>query len=72
MEEKNATIELFEEWGAVKALRETLLVLGEERFGSPTVTQKQSLDGIEDLDHLKRLRARLLKAKGWAELLKVK
>lgn len=72
MEEKNAAIELFEEWGAVKALKRTLLSQGRSKFGEPTPDQDQALRVIEDMGRLDRLTVRLLKVKSWDALLKGK
>jgi predicted transposase YdaD len=49
--------------------RETLLSLGEQRFGPPDSATRVAVESIDDLDRLKRSLLRLLSAKGWEELL---
>lgn len=70
MEERNAAIELFEEWGAIKHGKKTILLMGKEKFGDPTPEQEQNLRSIEELARLDRLSVRLLKVDSWDELLR--
>ncbi len=67
---QSSAFEVLEEMGAIKALKETILVLGEQRFGHPTDEQKRKLEAIEELARLKRLTVRLLKVNDWDALLK--
>jgi hypothetical protein len=46
-----------------------LLLMGEERFGSPCESVRTRVEGITDLDRLERLGKRLLKASTWEDLL---
>jgi hypothetical protein len=72
MDEKNAAIEIFEEWGAIKALKRAILEQGREKVGDPSPKQEQAIRGIEDLDRLDRMVIRVLKARGWSDLLKTR
>lgn len=56
--------------GQVRALRDTILELGRQRFArAPGRKQKAHLEAFTDVPHLKRIRNRLLKAASWADLL---
>lgn len=55
--------------GKAKAARETILLVGEERFGPPEEAVKARLDSIMDLDRLKQMLRRAVKAASWQEIL---
>jgi hypothetical protein len=67
---ESVTYRVFEKIGAVKALKQTLLEQGVEKFGKPTKEHKQKIAAIEDVSHLKRLFRRVLKVDDWDALLK--
>jgi hypothetical protein len=59
-----------EAMGQRRALCDTLLRLGRQRFGRPAGRrQKARLEALTDLDDLERIRDRLLRATSWADLL---
>ena len=58
--------------GALKDRRETLLELGEERFGAPSEVIAATITGIVDLDRLKRMTRRLLSVDTWEALLRTR
>ena len=58
------------EEGAIDFARETLLKLGEQRFGEPTEKQANRLNAIEDLDRLRRMMLKVLTAKSWDAMLR--
>jgi predicted transposase YdaD len=57
--------------GEAESLRRTLLLLGGQRFGTPSETVRTTLESftIDDLPHLRDLIARLMKVESWNELL---
>ncbi|MCI0461802.1 MAG: hypothetical protein L0Z62_33035 [Gemmataceae bacterium] len=55
--------------GEVRGLQNALLVQGEERFGRPDEDTRTALQGIDDLERLRGLMRRVLKANTWQELL---
>ena len=55
--------------GQAKALREHILVVGEERFGAIEEGVPAQLANISDLDRLKRMHRRAVKAANWQEIL---
>jgi hypothetical protein len=56
--------------GTLQALRETVLQLGRQRFGkAASGKQKTQLNAATDVDHLRRIRDRILTATSWQELL---
>jgi len=69
MDEKNAAIELFEEWGAIKQLKLSLLGLGRDVLGDPLPEQEKAIRAIDDLDRLDRLLRRVHKVDDWPALL---
>jgi hypothetical protein len=54
--------------GQQNATRENILVVGEERFGPPEEAVCAQLAGIADLDRLKRMHRRAVKAANWQEI----
>jgi hypothetical protein len=55
--------------GQEKATREDILLVGEERLGAPDASVKGQLSNITDLDRLKRMVRRAVKAASWQEIL---
>lgn len=68
MEESDTFLMIFEE-GQTKATRETILVVGEERFRSFDESVRAQLATISDFDRLKRMLRRAIKAANWQEIL---
>jgi hypothetical protein len=58
--------------GAVKHARQLILKMGREQIGEPTDKQKNKLSAIEDLERLDRIALKVLTAKSWDSLLRVK
>ena len=68
MQESDTYLMILEE-GEEKASREIILVQGEDRFGPPGESVKATLNGITDLDRLKRIARQTPKAGSWQEIL---
>jgi hypothetical protein len=68
MDESDTYLMILEQ-GRVKAIREDILVVGEERFGSRDESARAQLATISDLDRLKRMLRRAAKAAHWREIL---
>jgi hypothetical protein len=68
MHESDTYLAILDE-GQEKAIREVILVLGEDRFGQPDDTVKARLQSITDLDRLKRLARQTPKSASWQEVL---
>jgi hypothetical protein len=68
MHESDTYLMILEE-GQEKALREMILLLGEDRFGAPDEAVKARLNGVTDLDRLKRMGRQTPKAASWQEIL---
>ena len=64
-----AILEEGQEKGLEKATRNAILVVGEERLGSPEESLITQLDLVTDLDRLKRMVRRAAKAGRWQEIL---
>jgi hypothetical protein len=64
-----AILEEGEEKEQEKATRESILVVGEERLGTPGESIKAQLTNITDLARLKRMVRRAAKATNWQEIL---
>ncbi len=60
------------EEGAIDHMRELILKLGRKQIGEPTDKQKNRLAAIEDLERLDRIADKLLTAKSWDALLRVR
>jgi predicted transposase YdaD len=69
--QESTTYQAILEEGAVKELHNTLLRLGEERFGAAPVTLRNNLMSIEDLDRLRRFVDQMHRVKSWQKLLAV-
>jgi hypothetical protein len=68
MHESDTYLAILDE-GQEKFARETILVVGEERFGPPEEAVRVQLANITDLDRLKRMVRRAVKAANWQEIL---
>lgn len=55
--------------GQEKTRREDISVVGEERFGAADESVRARLAAIADLDRLKRMHRRAVKAATWQEIL---
>jgi hypothetical protein len=55
--------------GAEKLLRELIPIVGEERFGPADEVSRKQFDAVTDLDRLKRMYRRIIKAANWEEVL---
>jgi hypothetical protein len=58
--------------GAIEHTRELVLKLGREQIGEPTDKQAAKLKSIQDLERLDRIAVKVLTAKSWDALLRVK
>ena len=68
MQESDTYLMILDE-GQEKATREAILVVGEERFGPPGEPIRSQLTNVTDLDRLKRMLRRAVKAASWQEIL---
>jgi len=68
MHESDTYLMILDE-GAEKALKEMILRLGEAQVGAPDESVKAQLNGVKDLERLKRMTLKLLKAASWQEIL---
>jgi len=68
MRESDTYLAILDE-GQEKATRESILVVGEERFGPVEEAVRVQLANITDLDRLKRMHRRAVKAANWQEIL---
>ena len=67
---ESVTIEIFEEWGALKRAKKTILQMGAVKFGTPPSDEvRQRIQGIDDLNRFDQLDIRLLQVNSWGELL---
>jgi hypothetical protein len=55
--------------GQEKALRDIILVQGEDRFGPPEEAVKAGLSNITDLSRLRRIAPQTPKAASWQDIL---
>jgi hypothetical protein len=72
MQESDTYLMILEEGqekGQEKFAREAILVVGEERFGPPDEAVCVQLANITDLQRLKRMLRRAVKAASWQEIL---
>jgi hypothetical protein len=56
------------EEGMAKARREDILIVGEVRFGACDEAVRSQVASITDLDRLKRMHRRAVKAASWQEI----
>jgi hypothetical protein len=68
MQESDTYLMILDE-GQEKATREAILVVGEERLGPSDEAVRSQLSAITDLDRLKRMHRRAVKAASWQEIL---
>jgi hypothetical protein len=68
MEESDTYLMILEQ-GQERARREDILVVGEERFGPPEEAVRIQLANVPDLERLKRMHRRAVKAASWQEIL---
>ena len=68
MHESDTYLMILDE-GREEATREDILVVGEERFGPPEEAVRSKLANITDLERLKRMLRRSVKAANWQEIL---
>jgi hypothetical protein len=68
MQESDTYLAILEQ-GEEKAFREAVLVAGEERLGPSEEAVRTRLSNVTDLDRLKRMHRRALKATSWQEIL---
>ena len=68
MQESDTYLAILDE-GQEKAIREAIAVVGEERPGPSDSTVRSQLSNISDLEQLKRMLRRAVKAAGWREIL---
>lgn len=68
MQESDTYLMILDE-GQEKATREAILVVGEERFGTAAEAVRQHLANVTDLDRLKRMHRRAVKAASWQEIM---
>jgi predicted transposase YdaD len=64
-----AILEEGEAKGMIAGARQLLIEQGSDRFGPPDARTAAALDRIQDLQRLKELGVRLLRARSWQELL---
>jgi hypothetical protein len=55
--------------GKIQDARETLLLQGETRWGAAPEAVRLRIDGLSDLQELRRLLVRVLSATSWGDLL---
>jgi hypothetical protein len=68
MQESDTYLMILDE-GQEKAIREAILVVGEERLGPCDETVRSHLANVTGLDRLKRMHRRAVKAASWQEIL---
>lgn len=66
---ESVTYQAIERIGEIKGKQNTLLEMGTERYGDPTPAVVSAIRAVSDLEQLKRLSIRLLRAGSWDELL---
>jgi hypothetical protein len=67
MQESDTYLMILDE-GQEKALRESILILGEDRLGPPEEAVKAGRSSITDLNRLKRMLRQTPKAASWQEI----
>jgi hypothetical protein len=68
MQESDTYLAILDE-GKERATRDNILVVGEERFGPPAEAVQAQLANVTDLERLKRMLRRAVKAANWEEIL---
>jgi hypothetical protein len=69
---ENSPYRFILEEGAIRHLREMILKQGQLKLGEPNEKQKNKLNAIADLERLERIALKVLTAKSWDALLRVK
>ena len=67
MQESDTYLAILDE-GQEKFARRAILLVGEERLGTPDESTKERLSNITDLARLKRMVRRAAKAASWQEI----
>ncbi|HUY35748.1 MAG TPA: hypothetical protein VMV69_23595 [Pirellulales bacterium] len=68
MQESDTYLMILDE-GQERATREAILVVGDERLGPSGEAMRSRLSNVTDLDRLKRMLRRAVKAASWQEIL---
>jgi hypothetical protein len=68
MQESDTYLMILDE-GQMKHARKAVMLVGEERLGSPDKSVTARLEGVWDLEHLDRMLRRAAKAASWQEIL---
>jgi len=68
MEDSDTYLMILDE-GRAKGHQEDILIIGEEMLGPPDETVKAQLNSVTDLDRLRRMVRRCVKAASWQEIL---
>ena len=68
MQESDTYLAILDE-GKERATRDNILVVGEERFGTPAEAVRVQLANVTGLERLKRMLRRAVKAANWQEIL---
>jgi hypothetical protein len=68
MQESDTYLAILDE-GQEKALREVILVQGEDRLGPPAESVKAELNNVLDLDRLRRMARKTPNASSWQDIL---
>jgi hypothetical protein len=68
MQESDTYLMILDE-GREQATREDIFLFGEEKFGPPDESVKTQLNAVTDLERLKRMVRRAVKAASWQEIL---
>ena len=68
MHDLDTFLTIFDE-GQEIAFWDAILIVGEERFGPPDESVKAQLSTVTDLERLKRMIRRAMKAANWQEIL---
>ena len=68
MQESDTYLAILDE-GQEKYARKAILLVGQEKWGSPPEDVKSKLENIRDLDRLDRMLRRAVRADTWDEIL---
>jgi hypothetical protein len=68
MQESNTYLMILDE-GQEKFAKQAILVVGEERLGPADDVVRSPLSNVTDLDRLRRMHCRAVKAGSWQEIL---
>jgi hypothetical protein len=67
--EESVTYQAILEQGAIRELRRVLLLMGQDRFGTPDEQVEQAVEAISKLPRLEELIVCLAEVTSWQELL---